>query len=371
MLPVSPEDVGATLGPWLRDHLHARRNAVRFLIPGTGGRDLFEDRDLLVLARAVTLAQRWGAEELAYRKLRTRYERELRAKLTKHFDRFAILDTWSYQEPAHSTFHVEPHRAEGSKIPQAVEDHIRTHLFVPEEFEERVLAAADHHDSVGKLLRELQEPRPGGEPCIPWIGEIHVKERILRLCARGEIAIDLRGAEHLQTRTGEDEESAWRRMRGRLGTGKHLDETRLLRPQPVAQTSGVWESATTMATGDVTDGGGSTPSVQPPPGEGAPPVPISTGRQAGTLVREPSVSTPTVQGTTLFQSGAELVPHESPATSPLNLLGKMESWGIRAGTQIREVSLQTSVLTGAQLEALIRILPDGIEYELRLKREEK
>ena len=78
-----------------------------------------------------------------------------------------------------------------------------------------------------------------------------------------------------------------------------------------------------------------------------------------------------MQGTTLFQSGAELVPHESPATSPLNLLGKMESWGIRAGTQIREVSLQTSVLTGAQLEALIRILPDGIEYELRLKREEK
>ena len=49
----------------------------------------------------------------------------------------------------------------------------------------------------------------------------------------------------------------------------------------------------------------------------------------------------------------------------------MESWGIGAGTQIREVSLQVSALTGAQLEALIRTLPDGIEYELRLKREEK
>ena len=78
-----------------------------------------------------------------------------------------------------------------------------------------------------------------------------------------------------------------------------------------------------------------------------------------------------MQGTAFFQSDSELVPHESPATSPLNLLGKMESWGIGAGTQIREVSLQASALTGAQLEALIRTLPDGIEYELRLKREEK
>ena len=366
VLPVSPEDIGATLGPWLRNHLHARRNAVRFLIPGAGYRDLFEDRELRVLARAVTLAQRWGAEEPAYRKLRTRYERELRAKLTKHFDRFAILDTWSYREPDHSSFHVEPHRAEGSKIPRAVEDHIRTHLFVPEEFDERVLAAADHRDPVGKLLRELQEPRPGGKPCIPWIGEVHLKERVLRLCARGEIAIDLRGAEHLQARTGEDEESAWLRMRGRLGSGKHLDETHLLRPQPVAQTSGVSGSATTMATGDVTYGGGST--VEPPPGGGVPPSSISTGGQAGTQVKEASVSTPPLQGTTLFQSGSELVPHESLATSPLNLLGKMESWGVGAGTQIREVSLQTPTLTGAQLEALIRALPDGIEYALRLKR---
>lgn len=351
VLPHSPEDIGATLGPWLRDHLHTRRNAVRFLIPSTSGRDLFEDRDLRILARAVTLAQRWGADEPVYRKLRSRYERELRAKLTKHFDRFAILDTWSYQEPADCTFHVEPHRAEGSRIPQAVDDHIRTHLFVPEEFEERVLAAAAHDDSVSKLLRELQEPGPGGEPCIPWIGEVHVKERIVRLCARGEIAIDVRGVEHLQVRTGEDEESAWKRMRGRLGSGKHLDETRLQRPQAVAQATGVSESEVTKPT-DVTYPEGSAPSDR-----------IQVG--------ESSVSTPSVEGTTLFRDRSALVPHESPATSPLNLLGKMESWGIGTGTQIREVSLQTSQLTGAQLEALIRTLPDGIEYGLRLKREQE
>ena len=205
-----------------------------------------------------------------------------------------------------------------------------------------------------------------------------MKERILRLCARGEIAIDLRGAEYLQVRAGEDEETAWRRMRGRLGGGKHLDETRLLRPQAVAQTSGLSGTAPAPEPGNATYGGGSVPAVQstgggvqPPPGGGTLRHPISAGRQTGTQVKESSISTPSVKGTTLFQSGSELVPQESSATSPLNLLGKMESWGIGAGTQIREVSLQTSALTGAQLEALIRTLPDGIEYELRLKRVEK
>ena len=348
VLPVSPEAIGAALGLWLRNHLHTGRNAVRFLIPRRGRPSLFEDRDLLILARAVTLAQRWGVEDPAYRKLRTRYERDLRAKLTKHFDRFAILDTWSYQEPAQSTFHVEPHRAEGSRIPLAVEDHIRTHLFVPEEFDTLVLAAADNHDPLGKLLREIREPRPAGKSCIPWTGETQVKERVLRLCARGQIAIDLRGAEHLQVGAGEDEETAWQRMRGRLGSGKHLDETRLLRPQPLAQTAG-------------TQGRGAD---SPPPDSTGP----NTG---GGTVKETTVSTPSEPGTTLFQEPSALVPHESPATSPLNLLGKMESWGIGAGTQVREVSLQAAALTGAQLETLLRRLPDGIEYQLFLQREEK
>ena len=278
---------------------------------------------------------------------------------------------------AHSTFHVEPQRAEGSKIPQAVEDHIRTHLFVPEEFEERVLAAADHHDSVGKLLRELQEPRPGSEPCIPWIGEIHVNERILRLCARGKIAIDLRGAEHLQVRAGEDEESAWRRMRGRLGAGKHLDETRLLRPQAVAQTSGLSGTAPAPGRRHLRRRIRACRATEP----GRRPASSRRGYAAAShLDWSPDRGTRREGNDRLHGAGAgnyalpgssELVPHESLATSPLNLLGKMESWGIGAGTQIREVSLQTSALTGAQLEALIRTLPDGIEYELRLKQEEK
>jgi hypothetical protein len=66
-----------------------------------------------------------------------------------------------------------------------------------------------------------------------------MKERILRLCARGKIAINLRNLEHLQTHAGEDEESAWRRLRPKLSyTGRQLDEVFLMEPSAVPATGG-------------------------------------------------------------------------------------------------------------------------------------
>jgi hypothetical protein len=111
-------------------------------------------------------------------------------------------------------------------------------------------------------MRELREPRPGRQDCIPWLGEILVKERIIRLCARGKIAINLRGMEYLQRKDGESDDEAWRRMRGKLGTGKHLDETYILLPQAVP------------ATGGVATSGGEQPS---PPSGDQPSVPTTGG----------------------------------------------------------------------------------------------
>ncbi len=59
------------------------------------------------------------------------------------------------------------------------------------------------------------------------------------------------------------------------------------------------------------------------------------------------------------------------ATSALNLLGKVESWGITTGTQVQDVQLKVANLTGAQLNELLKKLPDGITYELTLNKEEK
>ncbi len=239
VLPETPGKVDIHLGQWLRDNLQSNRNVVRFLLPQDGSTNLFGDRDLVVLARCVYLAEHWKTQNPEYGKLQTKYQKELREILKFRFDRFAIISNWNFQEPNKCQFSIESHKAEGAKIPDAIDKHIIENLFIPEDFQDFILAAAPNNEPVGKLLRELKEPRPGGQNCIPWLGETLVKERIIRLCAKGLIAINLRGMEYLQVQNGETEDTAWKRMRGKLGTGKHLDETHVLLPQNVPATEGV------------------------------------------------------------------------------------------------------------------------------------
>ncbi|KKK52721.1 hypothetical protein LCGC14_3102050, partial [marine sediment metagenome] len=222
--------------------------------------------------------------------------------------------------------------------------HINENLFIPEDFENFVLSAAPNNEPVGKLMRELREPRPGRHDCIPWLGETLVKERIIRLCARGKIAINLRGMEYLQLKDGEENGEAWKRMRGKLGTGKHLDETYILLPQAVPATGGV-----------------------APPGEEQPPV-TTTGDATGPVPDGEGGEQPQSPG--IFGGTANFTPLSMPTTSALNLLGKVESWGIGPGTQLQAMRLKVDNLTGAQLQDLLKKLPDGMTYELNVEKED-
>lgn len=350
VIPEPPDKVETRLGVWLKEHLQARRNAVRFLLPRAGSENLFFDRDLLILARAVLLAEKWKVQNPEFKKLQAKYERELRDILKRRFDRFAVLATWNFQSPTQSTFHVESHKAEGAQIPEVVDGLVGKNLFVSEDFEALILKAAQENESVGKLLRELQEPRPAGENCIAWLGEILMKEKLIKVCARGAIAINLRGMEYLQVRGGEDEDTAWKRMRGKLGTGKHLDETYVLLPQKVPHAEGVPSPPTPVAGLP----GSSVPSQLPlyaPIGD------ETSEGQTPTSIFEPQQSSRRL-GTTA-------------ATSALNIIGKVEGWGITTGTQLQDVQLTVASLTGAQLNELLKKLPEGITYELALSKEEK
>ncbi|MEZ6099969.1 MAG: DUF499 domain-containing protein [Pirellulaceae bacterium] len=361
VLPECPQKVEAQLGQWLRDNLQTNRNVVRFLLPIDGSTNIFADRDLVVLSRCVYLAEQWKAQNPEYGRLLTKYQKELREILKARFNRFAIISNWNFQQPTNCRFYVESHKAEGAKIPEAVHQHIIDNLFIPEDFEELVMAAAPNNETVGKLLRELKEPRPSGKDCIPWLGETLVKEQLLRLCARGQIAINLRGMEYLQTHAGESEDDAWRRMRGKLGSGKHLDETHILLPQNVPSASGAGPAT---ATGGTPLFGGATPGTEPTPtAAGQPqPVPVTGGATPTSTTPGPS---------NLFGGDGEFVAINVPATSALNLLGKIESNGIKPGTQLEDLHLRISRLTGAQLLELVKKLPDGMTYELGVSKEEQ
>lgn len=209
---------------------------------------------------------------------------------------------------------------------------------------------------MGNLISELREPRPGGQGCIPWLGETLIKERIIRLCAKGKIAINLRGMEYLQLKDGEIEDDAWKRMRGKLGTGKHLNETSILLPQAVPAVGGV----------TLTDNG-----KQPDPGPGAQPTPGGGSIIGGPSVGESGGGQEITGGIFGGGSGTSIyTPLNVPKTSALNLLGKLETWGIQPATQLQSLRLQIDNLTGAQLQDLIKKLPDGMTYALDLEMED-
>lgn len=157
--------------------------------------------------------------------------------------------------------------------------------------------------------------------------------------------------EYLQVQDGESTDTAYRRLRGKLGTGKHLEETFVLLPQNVSITGGV------------------DPAPSPDPGPG--PSPTPTPEPGPTPVPDPQPGPgPSPGPVGIFDDGGTYTPFNTPPTSSLNLLGKLESWGIGTGTQVKALTLRVDQLTGAQLNELLRKLPDGITYGLELQKEE-
>jgi hypothetical protein len=352
VLPEDPEKIDQRLGRWLKDHLQKRRNAVRFVIPRAESTNVFLDRDLVIMARAVLKAQEWKSAE--YGKLERKYQGDLRELLKKRFDRFAVVQRWNFADTTQSKFYVEALKGQGSQIPEAIETSLKDDLFVPEDFSGLVADAAKENVSVGKLLRELQEPRPAAQDSIPWLGEVWTKERIVRICAKGLIAINNRGLETLQVDPGETEETAWQRMRSRLGTGKHLDETFLMLPSAVPTAQG----AAPQPQAQPTSGTSTTFQLSNPPQGGANDSKSTSAIVPGGLF---AGSEPTNAVHTTLTSGG--------STSALNLIGKIESWNIGPATLVRNVRLSLSAGNGSQLQKLLKSLPDGL-YSLELERED-
>ncbi len=141
---------------------------------------VFLDSSVVVLARAVMTAASWKGDSPEYGKLEREFRGQLHEAIRKRYDHFAILHRWNFNAPTHAVFSVEVVKAQGDKVPGAIETTIRDDLFEPEAFRELVLRQANESVSVTKILKECQEARPAGEDCIPWLGETPMVEKIVR-----------------------------------------------------------------------------------------------------------------------------------------------------------------------------------------------
>ncbi len=339
------------LGIWLKEKVSKHRNTIRFILAKESLDPVFYDNGLLVLARAAYLAKEWKSSNVNYSELHAKYQKELRNQLKVRFDRYAVLDTWNFANPDQCEFEINSHKAEGDRIVPAIHEKIKTDLFLVEDFEKLVVEAAKRNDSIAKVLNQLKEPIGGGNPCIPWIGENETKEHIVRLCAHGKIEININGRELLSSRPGETEDAAWNRMKGKIGTGRTLEETSIHEPDSTiisggGQTKDSSYRNTPDDYTDSTDGGAST---------------INEGK------------TNDITPGDLFGGcvGAKSkTPFRSDIASSLSLLGKLESWGINPGVKVSNVNISIENLTGAQLRDLIKKLPDGVSYSIDLEKED-
>lgn len=342
VLPEQPENIEATLGVWLKQHLSQRRNTLRFLLLRKSSPNIYFDRDLIVYARAVYLANQWKDTDPAFRPLHTMYQNTyLRPKLKDLFDTFAILDVWNFAQPEQCRFLIEKHNAIGDKIPDGIDDKIASELFIAEDFEEAALTHATANASLAKLIGELQEPSIGGKHCIPWLGEVVAKEKVLRLCAAGKLTINLRGMELLQAQPGETEDAAWMRIKGKLGSGRELEQTTLQLPGAYPQSGGTMPLPLTPA------------APQPTPQPSFP----------------TTATPPSIFGGSPQPPKPAFTPLGTPPKSPVNLLGEVEKWGISATTSVTNININISQMTGAQLTELLKKLPDGVTYSLNLEKE--
>lgn len=78
------ETIDECLGRWLAEHVNKRRNTVRFLMPASGNIGLFQDKDLINLARCSYLCSisGWGADA-TYKALHQEFDRPFRQLLEK------------------------------------------------------------------------------------------------------------------------------------------------------------------------------------------------------------------------------------------------------------------------------------------------
>ncbi len=151
-------------------------------------------------------------------------------------------------------------------------------------------------------------------------------------------------------------------MKGKLGTGSHLNETFIQLPDSAAASGGK---------GPAPAGGETpTPNVVTPPNPfpnlfGGTTPPTSGNGNSGSTGDPGSGQgggTPQVKEVTVVRRTA-------PATSALNLIGQLESWGVNAGTAVGNIRICVDKMTGAQLAKLLKDLPDGVTYGLELDKE--
>lgn len=356
-----------SLGQWLAQHVPKKRNTVRFLLPTSGSDNLYQDKDLVFLARCSYLTSQAWKNDRQYASLKNDFDKPLRDQLKSRFDRFAILRHWNYPTPDQCIFEIERPGAQGSEIPFAVEETIERDLFDSARFRATVLKYAREGWTVGDLLDEIAEPPPSpDQEAIPFLGDSKLYEKVLDIAAKGDIALNVGGKWVGRPADSDSDEAAQRYMRQKAyRSGPEMRQVQLGEPSAV---SGSTIKPVTPATPGAT-------TVPVPP---MPPVIRIPPPDAGEDI---PTSGETAVGETkpgLTSSGGPIVPPELPPlpastqtrkaeeNTGINLSGNFEKWGISPHKTLNTARIEFKGLNVQQLKQVLQRIPAQFRASLEI-----
>ena len=230
---------------------------------------------------------------------------------------------------------------------------MRENHFAPEDFEKITLEAAGRGDTMRQLLTQLREPPLPGELAIPYLGDLPIFESVLRIVAKGKIAVNA-GGRWYGREPDESYETADVRLRQRLGafSGQAMLAVQL---GDVSQVGGGGVAVPASPTQPIPQP--LTPyKPQPLPGGGAPP--------SGPQQPPPFVPTPIPIPDPV--PAPPVVRRSMGAKTGINLLGDLEKWALPDNQKATQASLTFNGLTVKEIRDLCLKLPPKLQAELQV-----
>jgi len=339
----------AGLGEWMKEHIPSRRNMARFLLLATDEKGIYDDAELRFLARCAYLTGDAWSNDPKYRVLKGDFDRALRDRLKARYDRFAVLKTWDFPNPANCCYEVERVGAQGGDIPAKVEERLMRDLFDPAEFQKLVVSYATNSDMVGKLLDDIAEAPAPSKTAMIYLGETPTYEEILKVAARGKAELNVNGTWVARKPEHSDDDAALRYVRSEAWrSGQEMRDVQLGLP-------GSAGGSTVTGTNDATvaPGGGAVP--QPVPGGGATPAGGLFGGGGQPTGGGTAIVTPSPQTQSILDE-----------RTGINLCGAFEQWGLDAGTTLARTKIELHNLSVQQVKQILQRLPSAFKATMEI-----
>ncbi len=318
------------------------RNLLRFVIPS---KNIFEDKEILLYARALHFADSWQEQDAEYERLKKLYQEQLEKTLGNAFSKVVIVSQWDHQNPHNINFeHIEID-GQPSQMFSEIDQKIEHDYFSIDDFKVLVLDAVKSNNierqKLSNLRKIIEEPRPFPNAVIPWTRPSHIFDVIVDGVVNGQYA--------MQTNSGVIQ----------LTSSKGPDQIRRDITPPQWNR---WDSLHVVETSGVSGGTGipQTPEETETPIEGG-------GWQPG----EPAGPTTSGGGTS---SGVSTIMRDlGYEQAPLQILDSLERWGVTGETKLHDINLSFTSLSGEQLNKIIQSVDNEIpdsEINLKLIQEE-